>query len=177
MEIDANKPISEQSPITEGSISPSDEAQAFMEMSNRVKSLEAENKSLQKAKRDYYDAILNGQTLSEASGPKKRSVDEIRKDLMTNIDKGCTNLKYAELSLELDDAVIEETGESCFLPKGHDQHGNPIRPTMDEYATAQRFHEVLQDCVETADGDPEVFNVEFARMLSDNPKRKANAKK
>lgn len=145
--------------------SPSAEAQAFNEMAKQLGELRKENESLQKAKRDYYDAVLNGMPPADESVQKSRSAEEIRKDLREASARGCSNLEYMTLALELDDACIEETGVSCFLPKGHDQNGNPITPTAVERETARKFHEVMSDCVNDAAGDPDAFNVGFARAM------------
>lgn len=160
------KEINEQQAVT-AEVSPSEEAQVFNEMSKQMQSLKAENAALQKAKRDYYDAILNGGTISEESAPKYRTKEEIRKDLMHDTaDK--TNLEYLTLALELDDACIREDGKSCFLPKG-----KGVNPTLEEKEVAQRFHQVVQECIDYADGDPDVFNMELQRRTTETKPSKA----
>lgn len=137
-----------------------DEAQALSEMSKKVSTLEAQNAELMAAKKKYYDAILNGQTV-EDNGPKYRTKDEIRKDLFGRDDKdNMTNLEYATLAVELDDACIREDGESCFLPKGKN-----VTVTSDERETAVRFHDCLETCIKEADGDPEVFDQALNRRI------------
>lgn len=145
--------------------SPSEEAQAFKSMADQLEALKKENQDLLKAKKDYYDAVLNGMAPADENVQTKRSAKEIRKDLCEASEKGCTNLEYMKLALELDDACIEEDGRSCFLPKGHDQNGNEIVPTATERETALRFHEVMKGCVDSANGDPDVFDVAFAQAL------------
>lgn len=135
-----------------------DEAQALSEMSKKVSALEAQNAELMAAKKKYYDAILNGQTVEE--GAQYRTKDEIRKDLFKQDRDEISNLDYAKLVVELDDACIREDGESCFLPKGKD-----VTPTADERDTAERFHECLVTCINEADGDNEVFNQALARRI------------
>lgn len=137
-----------------------EEASALNEMSNKVKTLEAQNAELMAAKKKYYDAILNG-TTTEDNGPKERTVEEIRKDLFDRKDKdNMSNLEYAELAVELDDACIRETGESCFVPKGKN-----VQVTYDEQMSAAKMNAVLKECIESADGDPNIFNREFARHI------------
>lgn len=136
------------------------EAQALTEMRNRNASLEAQNAELLAAKKKYYDAILNGQT-AEDNGPKERTRNEIRKDLFGKDGKeNMSNLEYAKLVVELDDACIRETGESCFLPKGRN-----VTPTAEEILTAEKVHNCLADCIEKADGDAVVFNQELERRI------------
>lgn len=135
-----------------------EEAQALNEMSNKVKTLEAQNAELMAAKKKYYDSILNGQTVEEVAPYRTR--DEIRKDLFSKDKQEMSNLEYAKLTVELDDACIREDGESCFLPKGRN-----VTVTSDERNTAERFHNCLVDCIEEADGDEEVFNQALARRI------------
>lgn len=137
------------------------EASALDEMGKKVKVLEAQNAELLAAKKKYYDSILNGSESMEDAGPKERTRDEIRKDLFGRKDKdNMSNLEYAKLVVELDDACIREEGESCFIPKGKD-----VNPTVDERDTAKRFHEVLKTCIKEADGDNEIFNQALARRI------------
>lgn len=136
------------------------EAQALTEMSKKVNALEAQNAELMAAKKQYYDSILNGQT-AEENVPEFRTRDEIRKDLFGKEDKdNMTNLEYATLAVELDDACIRETGESCFLPKG-----KGVTPTVDERDVAARFNTVLKECIEEAEGDPRVFDQALQRRI------------
>lgn len=134
-----------------------EEAQALTEMKRRNSELEAENAQLQEAKKQYYDAVLNGQN-AEPEVVKLRTRQEIVKDMREAIKNGVTNVKYAELAVELNEACIRETGESCFLPKGRN-----VSPTADEVALAEKFPAFLQECLEAADGDPDVFNNEVER--------------
>lgn len=134
-----------------------EEAQALNEMSKKVKTLEAQNAELMAAKKRYYDSILNGSTVEE-NAPKTRSKNEIRKELFVDRKEDLSNLEYAKLVVELDEACIREDGESCFLPKGKD-----VEPTADERQTAERFRECLVDCIEEAEGDEELFNQALAR--------------
>lgn len=136
------------------------EAQALNEMSGKIKALESQNAELMAAKKKYYDAVLNGNTLDE-NAQKERTAEEIRKDLFGRKEKdSMTNLEYAELTLELDNACIKETGESCFIPKGKN-----VQPTYEEVAAATKMHKALEESIEAADGDPAAFNREFAKYI------------
>lgn len=137
-----------------------EEASALTEMGKKVTALEAQNAELMAAKKKYYDAILNGSS-TEDNGPKERTRDEIRKDLFGRKDKDCmSNLEYAKLVVELDDACIREQGESCFLPKGKD-----VTPTVDERSVAERLHNALKESIDESEGDNELFNQAFARRI------------
>lgn len=136
-----------------------EEASALNEMSNKVRNLEAQNAELMAAKKKYYDTILNGGTVEEVAPYRTR--DEIRKELFSIEDKdNMTNLDYAKLAVELDDACIREQGESCFLPKG-----KGVTPTVDERDVAVRMNAVLKECIEEADGDPHIFDQALQRRI------------
>lgn len=135
-----------------------EEASALNELGNKVRTLQAQNAELMAAKKKYYDAIINGNT-AEDNGPTERTRDEIRKDLFGG-NKELSNLEYAKLVVELDDACIREDGESCFLPKGRN-----VTVTADERDVANRFHNCLVDCIEEADGDEEIFNQAMNRRI------------
>lgn len=133
---------------------PVGEAQALSEMRGKVDSLEAENKALLEAKRKYYDAVLNKADPDSAESLKHRPISEIRDELIRRSTDEISNLDYAKLVLEMDSALLDDGKDSCFLP-----HGKGVNPTADEYATAEKFHRVLQECVDEADGDPVNFNM------------------
>lgn len=137
-----------------------DEAQALNEMNRKLKNLEAENAELLTAKKKYYDAILNGQTVEEVA--QYRTRDEIRKELFRQDRDEISNLDYAKLALELDDACIRETGQSCFIPVGTD-----VNPTVDEKDVAVRFHELLEQAIADSNGDKDTFNSILGRVIKD----------
>lgn len=114
--------------------------------------LRAENKKL-------LDSIVNGQSIEiEAKEPKK-SLEELR-DAYLKEDQ--TNLEYITNTLNLRKALIEEGKPDPFLPIG-----NQILPTDEDVATANKVAQVLQECVDYAEGDSAVFSNELQRRLVD----------
>lgn len=128
-----------------------EEARKFSELKAENDKLKAQNADLQAAKEKYYDAILNHQEPPEDNGPKVRSREEIRKELFDG--KQRSNLEYAKLTVELDDACRREQGQSCFAPMNHEEG-----PTADELQKADKCRKILDESIKKADGDPEVFN-------------------
>ena len=116
--------------------------------------LKAENKKL-------LDSIVNGQELDLPQESKKRSVDEIRSEMFKQ-DNGLTNLQYIQDALELRQQLISEGKPDPFLPVG-----NQIAPTDFDIATAERVANVLQECVDYAEGDSSVFTNELLRRTVD----------
>lgn len=137
-------------------------AEIIKSLKSQVETLTKKNEELGEAKAKYYDAVLNGGLDQQVPEPTHRSVEEIRKDLINSFadDKEVTNLDYCTLVLELDNEVRRTTGESVFLPKGHN-----VTPTQDEYATADRFHDMLAEAIEASGGSPVSFNAELEKRV------------
>ena len=140
------------------------EAEALKKLKEDNDKLAKENADLKEAKKTYYDTILNGGKKGDEK-PKFRSSNEIREEMIKNSTKN-TNLRNWQLSIELDEAVIRETGLSSYLPKGVDENGTPLIPTVQEEENAVRVNETIKECLKEAGtdmntftgGDPEAFN-------------------
>lgn len=116
--------------------------------------LKAENKKL-------LESIVNGQEIDLRKAPQQRSVEELRKDLFSG-QKELSNLDFIVDALELRKALIAEGEADPFLPIG-----NQISPSDADVAAAEKVAQVLQDCVDYADGDSAVFTNELQRRMVD----------
>lgn len=105
------------------------------------------------------NSLVNGETLPNQEVVEKRSIDEIRDELF---NREQTNLDYVKNALELRERLIESGEMDPFLP-----YGKKIIPTDDDIATANRVAKALQDCVDYADGDSEIFTNELQRITID----------
>lgn len=114
--------------------------------------LKDENKKL-------LNSLINGDPYAQQEKVEKRTAEEIRAELFS---KDLTNLEFIKDALELRQTVIENTGKDIFVADGIN-----ITPTQFDYDTAQRVANVLQDCVDYADGNPEVFRAEMQRVTKD----------
>lgn len=138
------------------------EAEALIQQREEIEKLRKENKDLNEAKKKYYDRLLNGTEVKAEIVQPKPTVEQLVKDLRQAQAQGKTDLEYMTIALELDDACIERDGLSCFLPKGRD-----VNPTTEEKEVASRFHAVMRECVDAADGDPDIFKMEMNRRITD----------
>lgn len=147
--------------------SETDTAKAIENLKAQVDSLSAQNADLLKAKAEYYDKVLNSNPPSEDKAVPSKSSKEIREDMIKAVSNGRipTNLEYCTLLYELDNAVREETGESAFVPKG--SHVGDISPS--EYASADHISQVLGECIEGANGDPDTFNLLLSKRIKKEP--------
>ena len=114
--------------------------------------LKAENKKL-------LDSIVNGTPIEEQSAAKKESIEELRANYLKEDQ---SNLEYITNTLKLRKALIEAGQPDPFLPIGEQ-----ILPTVEDEAAANRVADVLQECVDYADGDSAVFTNELQRRLVD----------
>lgn len=116
--------------------------------------LKAENKRL-------LDSIVNGQELDLPKQEQKRSIEEIRQELFKG-DVDLSNLDFIKDALELRSALIAKGEPDPFLPVG-----NQIAPTDFDIATAEKVANILQECVDYAEGDSAVFTNELQRRTVD----------
>ena len=117
------------------------------------------------------DALANGTQLEGKVEPKISAVEninELRKKLFSkgsNLD----NLEYCKTAVELRDALIENGEKDPFLPFGHN-----VIATDSDHETANRVATVMRECIDYADGDPDIFTNELQRRTVDIsiPKKK-----
>ena len=117
----------------------------------KYEELKAENKKL-------LDSIVNG---TEVALPhdEKKSIEELRANYLKEDQ---SNLDYISNALKLREALMAEGKPDPFLPLGEQ-----ILPTDEDVATANKVANVLQECVDYADGDSNVFTNELQRRLID----------
>ena len=113
--------------------------------------LKAENKKL-------LDSIVNG-TPAEVKVENKKSIEELRANYLKEDQ---SNLEYITNTLKLREAIIAEGKPDPFLPIGEQ-----IMPTDQDIQIAQKVANVLQECVDYAEGDSAVFTNELQRRLVD----------
>ena len=116
-----------------------------------------------------FNAVLNGETI-ETKQEKKRTVDEIRKDLF-NKNTTKTNLDYVKKSLELRNAILERDKVDIFV---NTDRFNQLSPSAieEEKKGAEAVANVLQHCVDSAKDNPTMFNMAIADVLKDAPRVK-----
>ena len=118
---------------------------------SKYEELRAENKKL-------LDSIVNGTEVALPAAEKK-SIEELRANYLKEDQ---TNLEYITNALALREALIAEGKPDPFLPVGEQ-----ILPTDEDIATANKVAQVLQECVDYAEGDSNVFTNELQRRLVD----------
>lgn len=119
--------------------------------------LRLENKKL-------LNSLVNGQVV-EQEVEQKVDIQELRSKVFDNENQ--TNLEYVTNVLNLRNALLENGYEDPFVPQGE-----KIAPTEYDYAKANKVATVLQEMVEEADGDPNVFLNEYQRRVKNTSIKK-----
>lgn len=115
--------------------------------------------------RELLDAYLNGSKKAEEEDnkpqEKSESVEELREELFSGKKKH-TDLEYVTKAMKLRKQLIDRGEMDPFLPVTISG-----LPTADDVFKAEQCAQVYQECIDIADGDPEVFKREFARRVVD----------
>lgn len=119
---------------------------------SKYDALKAENKKL-------LDSIVNGTEIAQPAKEDKKSIEELRANYLKEDQ---SNLEYITNTLKLREAIIAEGKPDPFLPIGEQ-----IMPTDEDVKTAEKVAQVLQECVDYAEGDSSVFTNELQRRLVD----------
>ena len=107
------------------------------------------------------DAIINGNGVKpETVEVVKPSVEELRKDLFGG--KRLSNLEYWTKALALREQLMARGETDPFLPVG-----KKIVPEQSDIEAANRVAEVVQECIDYAEGDSAVFTNELQRRTID----------
>jgi len=119
---------------------------------SKYDALKAENKKL-------LDSIVNGTEIAQPAVEDKKSTEELR---AAYLKEDQSNLEYITNTLKLREAIMAEGKPDPFLPIGEQ-----IMPTDEDVKTAEKVAQVLQECVDYAEGDSAVFTNELQRRLVD----------
>ena len=121
-------------------------------------SLRAENKKL-------LESLINGEEIQPQNKVLSESIDELRHDILHN--DSLTNLEYWDKVLKLRSALLKRGDEDPFVPQG-----SKVNATQADYATAEKVATIMQEMVDNAEGDPNVFLNEYQRRVKDTNMKK-----
>lgn len=128
---------------------------------------------LEKQNADLITALKEGNQVNLVDEPEEESIDELRDDLYGDPDKSMTNLEYVSKTLKLRAKLIEAGEPDPFLPNGQDYQINET-----DINTANMIAEQMQECVDYANGDDQLFTQELMRRTKDDsPLKKAQIRK
>ena len=140
-----------------------DDSNRYIEALKEMKENSVERAAYDKLKsenKQLLDALVSGKDI-EVKKEEPIDIKQLRKDLF-NSDKDLSNLEYVSKSLKLRKALIEKGERDPFLP-----YGDKVTVTADHYEQAENVANVLQDCVDFANGDSGIFTAELQRRTKD----------
>ena len=107
-------------------------------------------------------ALASGETIgsTEPSNPEK-NINDLRNKLLKD-GSNLNNLEYVQTAVELRDALIAKGQRDPFLP-----YGEGVIPTAEDIECANRVTNVFKECIDYADGDPDIFTAELQRRTVD----------
>ena len=135
-----------------------DYIEAIKEIKQNSVDREAYNKLREENKR-LLNSLVNGESI-DVKKEEPVNIDELRDKLF---NKESTNLEYISNALKLREELMKQGKPDPFLPAGKN-----IIPTEEDIKTANRVAKVLQECVDYADGDSNVFTNELQRVTVDS---------
>ena len=119
--------------------------------------LKSENKQL-------LDALVQGKEI-EIKKEEPVDISKLRKDLFDK-DKQMSNLDYVSSALKLRNALLEKGERDPFIP-----YGDKVTLTAEHYDKAEMVAQVLQECVDFAEGDSGIFTAELQRRTKESMPR------
>jgi len=120
---------------------------------------------LQQENKKLLDALVSNKQI-DAPEEKPVDVNELRQKLFNN-EQGLSNLEYIDTALKLRNALIEKGEADPFLPVG-----SHTQVDYDMQEKAQGVADVLQECVDFAQGDSGIFTAELQRRTRDTMPQK-----
>ena len=116
---------------------------------------------LQEDNKRLLKSLVNGTPVADGQGsPEKVDINALRKDLFMN--ENLSNLEYWQNALKLRQELIDSGRPDPFLPQGVN-----INPTSEDREAANRVAEVMQECIDYAEGDSQIFTAELMRRTND----------
>lgn len=116
--------------------------------------LKADNKKL-------INALATGEGVATAAPEPEKNINELRSKLLKE-GNNLNNLEYVKTAVELRDALIAQGQKDPFLP-----YGKGVLPTAEDVECANRVANVFKECIDYADGDPDIFTSELQRRTID----------
>ena len=138
----------------------SDYIQAIEKLKNETVAKEDYEK-LREENKMLLNTIVNNEKREEVKVDEPVDIDKLRQDLFSG-EIDMTNLDYITKALKLRKALMERGEKDPFLPSGTN-----IVPTEEDIQTAERVANIYQECIDIADGNPDIFNNELQRVTVD----------
>ena len=118
----------------------------------KYEKLMAENKQL-------LNTLVNGGSIEQSVAKKEVDIPKLTDEILFGYNN---NLEYWQKSLELRNALLEAGKPDPFISR------DPLNPASENAAaTAEKVAQVVQECIDYANGDNGVFTAELQRRTVD----------
>ena len=167
LQLFAEDPEPEAQPETEGE-GGEDYIKTIAEMKKNSVSKDKYDK-LKEENKKLLDALVDGAELppdvkgkiAEAETDPEKRIASLRDELFGPNRKDMTNLETVQKTLELRKLIIEKTGIDPAV-------SSIKNPDDSDYEMADKTAELLESCIEAADGNSEVFTAVLQSKLQDD---------
>ena len=167
LQLFAEDPEPEAQPETEGE-GGEDYIKTIAEMKKNSVSKDKYDK-LKEENKKLLDALVDGAELppdvkgkiAEAETDPEKRIASLRDELFGPNRKDMTNLETVQKTLELRKLIIEKTGVDPAV-------SSIKNPDDSDYEMADKTAELLESCIEAADGNSEVFTAVLQSKLQDD---------
>ena len=137
----------------------------------------AEYEKLREENKKLVSEIINGDGAGNGQKPTSEqdetTIEKLREELYGPKCSELSNLEFWKKTLSLRDKVIKQGDPDPFLPVGA-----KISPTSEDVEKANNVADVVQQCIEEAEGNSEVFTALLqSRTNPDSPQLTLRLKK
>lgn len=118
---------------------------------------------LKEENRKLLESLITAEPAKEQNQNEAQKIDvnSLREKLFGNSRKNLNNLDFVKTALDLRNAMIENGELDPFVPCG-----SKIKPTDEDFLKAQKVADVLQECVDYAEGNQQIFTDELKRRIN-----------
>ena len=117
--------------------------------------------ALKEENRKLLQSLINGEQIDAPETPV--DIKELRKELYAG-DKELSNLDYCKKTLQLRAALIAKGERDPFLP-----YGSYVTENAEQHDKAEAVAKVLEECIETSQGDSGIFTAALQRRIKESP--------
>lgn len=139
-----------------------DYIQVIKEMKETMVPIDRHNAVIDENKK-LIKALQNGERIDTGENKTNSSeeIDKLRKELYGG-SNSLSNLDYVTKQLRLRELLLDAGERDIALPIGD------VELSSEDITKMENTIDVLQQCVDAADGDAALFNMELMRRLKDN---------
>lgn len=141
----------------------------YIDAINELKANSVDKESYEKLRvenQKLLASLISGNKIEEeAETVRPEELDKLANEYRTKLFKKnneLSNLEYIDTTLKLREVIMQKGERDPFLPVG-----SRVDETVEQHETAERVANILQECVDFAQGDSGIFSAELKRRTTD----------